>query len=233
MDRVKLEVQARDERGGKAARAIRAAGSVPGVIYRAGADSTAIAVDGRALRQAVSGPGGMYALLDVTVDGDKRARTAIIKDLQLDPVRDRVIHIDLHEIPLDQKIGTVVQVHLEGEPEGVGMGGVLSQPTHELRISVLPTEIPEVLQADVSALQIGDALRLSDLTVPEGVEVIDDPDTVIATVTAPIAEEELEPEVEEGEEGEEGAEGAEAQEGEGGEAEEGGAPAAEDTAPEE
>jgi large subunit ribosomal protein L25 len=204
MDRVKLEVQARDERGGKAARAIRAAGSVPGVIYRAGADSTAIAVDGRALRQAVSGPGGMYALLDVTVDGDKRARTAIIKDLQLDPVRDRVIHIDLHEIPLDQKIGTVVQVHLEGEPEGVGMGGVLSQPTHELRISVLPTEIPEVLQADV-----------------------------IATVTAPIAEEELEPEVEEGEEGEEGAEGAEAQEGEGGEAEEGGAPAAEDTAPEE
>jgi large subunit ribosomal protein L25 len=231
MDRVKLEVQARDGRGGKAARAIRTAGSVPGVIYRSGAESTAIAVDGRALRQAVTGPGGMHALLDVTVDGDKKPRTAIIKDLQLDPVRDRVIHIDLHEIPLDQKIDTVVLVHLEGEPQGVGMGGVLSQPTHELRISVLPTEIPEVLHADVSELEIGGALRLSDLTVPEGVEVLEDPDVVIATVTAPIAEEELEPEVEEGEEGEEGAEGAE--EGEGAEAAEGGAPAAEDAAPEE
>jgi large subunit ribosomal protein L25 len=228
MDRVKLQVQARDARGGKAARAMRAAGSVPGVIYRAGAESTAIAVDGRALRQAVTGPGGMHALLDVTVDGDKKPRTAIIKDLQLDPVRDRVVHIDLHEIPLDQKIDTIVLVHLEGEPQGVTMGGVLSQPTHELRISVLPTAIPELLQADVSELEIGGALRLSDLTVPEGVEVLDDPDTVIATVTAPIAEEELEPEVEEGEEGE-AAEGAE--EGEGAEGEEGGAPAAEDAAP--
>ena len=146
-------------------------------------------------------------------------------------MRDRVVHIDLHEIPLDQKIDTVVLVHLEGEPQGVTMGGVLSQPTHELRISVLPTEIPEMLHADVSELDIGGALRLSDLTVPEGVEVLEDPDTVIATVTAPIAEEELEPEVEEGEEGEEGAEGAE--EGEGAEAAEGGAPAAEDAAPEE
>ena len=139
--------------------------------------------------------------------------------MQLDPVRDRVIHIDFHEVRLDQPINTVVRVHIEGTPHGVGMGGVLSQPTHELNISVLPTAIPEQITVDVSELEIGGSLRLVDVTGLEGVTFLDDPEgTVLATVTAPIAEEELEPE--EGEEGvegegEEGAEG-EAAEGEGG-----------------
>ena len=123
MDRVKLEVRSRTERG-KDVRALRAAGEIPAVIYARGAESTAVTVDARALRTAVTGPGGLYALLDVTVDGTK-PRPAIIKDMQLDPVRDRVVHVDFHEIPLDRKIQTVVAVHLEGIPHGVEMGGVL------------------------------------------------------------------------------------------------------------
>ncbi len=214
MDRVKLEVRSRDEVGRKGARAAREAGEIPGVIYRSGQEAIPIAVDARALRLAVSGSGGLHALMDVTVDGSSSAKAAIIKDLQLDAVRDRVVHIDFHEIPLDQKISTVVPVQLTGQPAGVNMGGVLSQPTHQLNVSVLPTAIPELIEVDVSALDIGGSVRLSEISIPEGVELLDDPEsTVLASVSAPIAEEELEPEVEEGEEGAEPAEGEEGEAG--------------------
>jgi large subunit ribosomal protein L25 len=196
MERVKLEVRSREGRGGKDARAVRERGDIPGVIYKKGVpDATAISVNARALRHVVAGPGGMHAVIDLSIDGGKTARTAIIKELQLDPVRDTVLHIDLHEIPLDEKISTVVPVHLEGEPHGVAMGGALSQPTHEVHISVLPTAVPEALVADISALEIGGSMRLADIPVPEGVEFLDDPDsTVIASVSAPISEAELETE---------------------------------------
>jgi len=220
---VKLEVRSRDERGGKHARAMRAAGEIPGVIYTSasGTDGAqAITVGARDLRTAVTGPGGMHAIIDVTIDGAGKTHSVVIKEMQLDPVRDRVIHIDFHEVRLDQPINTVVRVHIEGTPSGVNMGGVLSQPTHELNISVLPTAIPEQITVDVSDLEIGGSLRLVDVARLDGVTFLDDPEsTVLATVTAPIAEEELEPEAE----GEEGAEGEEAEgeagEGEGGEAE--------------
>ncbi len=193
---VKLEVRSRDGRGGKDARAIRAAGEIPGVIYtsKSGSEgSTAIAVGARDLRTAVSGPGGVHAIIDLKVDGTGKAHSVVIKDMQLDPVRDRVIHIDFHEVRLDQPINTVVIVHIEGQPHGVGMGGVLSQPTHELNILVLPTAIPEQILVDVSALEIGGSLRLADVPAIEGVTFLDDPEgTVLATVSAPISEAELE-----------------------------------------
>ncbi|MDX6532778.1 MAG: large subunit ribosomal protein [Gaiellales bacterium] len=223
MERVKLEVRSRDGRGRKSARALRAEGQIPGVIYtsKSGAEgSTSICVGVRDLRQAVSGPGGLHAIMDVMVDGGRKAHAAVIKDLQLDPVRDRVLHIDFHEVRLDQPINTVVAVHLEGTPHGVEMGGVLSQPVHDLNISVLPTQIPEGLSVDVSALEVGGSLRLIDVPAPEGVTFLDDPEsTVLASVTAPISEEELEPEAVEGEELPEGVEAPEGEgaEGEGGE----------------
>ena len=221
---VKLQVRLREERGGKLARAMRAAGDIPGVLYtsKSGSEGAhAITVGARDLRTAVSGSGGTHAIIDLTIDGAGKTHPVVIKDMQLDPVRDRVIHIDFHEVRLDQPINTVVRVHIEGIPHGVGMGGVLSQPTHELNISVLPTAIPEQIVVDVSELEIGGSLRLVDVDGLEGVTFLDDPEgTVLATVTAPIAEEELEPEEgEEGVEGEEGAEGEEAGEGEAGDGE--------------
>jgi large subunit ribosomal protein L25 len=219
---VKLEVRSRDGRGGKDARALRAAGEIPGVIYTSQSGtvgSTAITVGQRDLRSAVSGPGGTHAIIDLKVDGTGKSHSVIIKEMQLDPVRDRVIHIDFHEVRLDQPINTVVVVHVEGQPHGVSMGGILSQPTHELNISVLPTAIPEHIVIDASALEIGGSLRLADVAQIDGVTFLDDPEgTVLATVSAPISEEELEEaaaevagEVPEGEEPveEEGAEGEE------------------------
>src|SRR5436305_5769701 len=193
---VKLEARVREGRGGKDARALREAGEIPGVIYTSssGKDgATPICVVARDLRTAVSGPGGQHAIIDLTLDGKGKSHSVVIKDMQLDPVRDRVIHIDFHEVRLDQPINTVVRVHVEGTPSGVNMGGVFSQPTHELNISVLPTAIPEQITVDVSALEIGGALRLVDVPPLDGVTFLDDPEsTVLATVSAPISEEELE-----------------------------------------
>jgi large subunit ribosomal protein L25 len=230
---VKLEVRSRDGRGGKDARALRLAGEIPGVIYTSQSGTvgaTAITVGQRDLRSAVSGPGGTHAIIDLKVDGTGKSHSVVIKEMQLDPVRDRVIHIDFHEVRLDQPINTVVVVHVEGVPHGVSMGGILSQPTHEVNISVLPTAIPEQILVDVSALEIGGSLRLADVPAIEGVTFLDDPEgTVLATVSAPISEEELEEaaaevagEVPEGEEPaeEEGEEGEEPGEGEGDSAQE-------------
>ena len=221
---VKLEARVREGRGGKDAKALRAAGEIPGVIYTStsGKDgATPICVGARDLRTAVSGPGGQHAIIDLTIDGKGKAHSVVIKDMQLDPVRDRVIHIDFHEVRLDQPINTVVVVHVEGQSHGVSMGGILSQPTHELNISVLPTAIPEQILVDVSALEIGGSLRLADIPPVEGVTFLDDPEgTALATVSAPISEEELEAPAAEGEEAAEAAaeEAAEAG-GDGGEAE--------------
>lgn len=235
---VKLEVRSREGRGRQDARALRAAGEIPGVIYTSQSGSegaTAICVGARDLRTAVSGPGGTHAIIDLTVAGAKASHSVVIKEMQLDPVRDRVIHIDFHEVRLDQPINTVVRVQIEGTPAGVNMGGILSQPTHELHISVLPTAIPEQIVIDVGELEIGNSLRLVDVAAIEGVTYLDDPEsTVLATVSAPISEEELEAAAAEvageGEEGEEPAEGEEAADGEAAEGEGGEGAAAEEPA---
>ena len=195
MDRVKLQVRPREGRGSKDAKALRAAGDIPGVIYSATTDTQAIVVNARALRQAVSG--GLHTILDVTLDGDGQTRPVLIKDLQLDPVRGRVVHIDLHEIRLDQKIQTVIPVHLEGHAEGVNMGGALNQPVHELHVDALPADLVDFISVDVSALEIGQSIRLSDLEAPPGVTFTDDLEsTVIATIAAPVSEDELKTEAE-------------------------------------
>ena len=195
MDRVKLQVRPREGRGSKDAKALRAAGDIPGVIYSATTDTQAIVVNARALRQAVSG--GLHTILDVTLDGDGQTRPVLIKDLQLDPVRGRVVHIDLHEIRLDQVIQTAIPVHIEGHAEGVNMGGALNQPVHELHVDALPADLVDFISVDVSALEIGQSIRLSDLEAPPGVTFTDDLEsTVIATIAAPVSEDELKTEAE-------------------------------------
>jgi large subunit ribosomal protein L25 len=215
MERVKIEVRAREGRGTKDAKALRADGHIPGVIYSATSDTEAIVLDARDLRHALSGA-GMHAVFDVSIDG-KKTRPVLIKEFQLDPVRDRVIHVDLHEIRLDQKINTSVVVHLEGHAEGVNMGGALSQPTHEVHVEALPADLVESITVDVSALEIGQSIRLSDVTAPSGISFTDDLEgTILATIAAPVSEE-LEAEAEaEGLEAAEEAEGGEGGEGEAG-----------------
>ena len=226
-ERIKLEVQERESRGSAHARRLRRQGFVPGVLYGRGKPPHAFCVHQRELRRALSGPGGLHAILDVVLEGQATEHHAILKDYQQDPVRGRVTHIDLHEVRLDQPIQAQVAVHLIGEPRGVTEGGVLSQVTREVRVEALPMEVPEHLELDVSGMAVGDTMRLADLPPLEGVTYLDDPEeTVLANVTVPTEIVEPEPEEEELEEGAELAEGEEAPEGEG----EGEAPAEPDAA---
>jgi large subunit ribosomal protein L25 len=226
-ERIKLEVQERESRGSAHARRLRRQGFVPGVLYGRGKPPHAFCVHQRELRRALSGPGGLNAILDVVLEGHATEHHAILKDYQQDPVRGRVTHIDLHEVRLDKPIQAQVAVHLIGEPKGVTEGGVLSQVTREVRVEALPMEVPEHLDLDVSGMAVGDTMRLADLPPLEGVTYLDDPEeTVLANVTVPTEIVEPEPEEEELEEGAELAEGEEAPEGEG----EGEAPAEPDAA---
>jgi large subunit ribosomal protein L25 len=208
--RLALEVEERAERGSAAARRMRRAGLVPGVIYGGGADPVAITIAERELRRALTGDHGLNAILDVAVAGS--SRPAILKEFQRDPISGRVTHVDFVVVRLDRPIQTTVGIELvgAGDSPGVREGGALQQVAREITIEALPLEVPERIEVDVSMLEIGDSIRLEDTPEVAGVRFVDDPhETVIATVTAPTRVEEPEEELEEGEEGAEVPEGAE------------------------
>src|SRR5438034_9094471 len=224
-ERIRLEVQKREPRGSADARRLRREGLIPGVLYGKDKPSYAICVPERELGRALTGSGGLHAILDVVLDGQSATHASILKDYQQDPVRGHISHVDFHEVRLDQPIQASVTVQLVGEPAGAKEGGVLSQVQREINVEALPMEIPEHIDLDVSGMAIGDTLRLADLAAIEGVTYLDNPDeTVLATVTLPTREVEPEPEelpegeLPEGEvpEGEEAPEGAAEQPAEGG-----------------
>jgi large subunit ribosomal protein L25 len=202
-ERIKLQVAERERTGSREARRLRRQGLIPGVLYGRGKQPHAITVPERELRHALTGGSGLHAILDVVLEGQSASHPSILKEYQQDPIRGGVMHIDLQEVRLDQPIAAEVNVALVGgeDSPGVREGGVLSQVSREINVEALPLEMPEHLDLDVSAMQIGDTLRLSDLRVPEGVNLLDDlEETVLATLTLPTRI--VEPEVEEEEEGE-------------------------------
>jgi large subunit ribosomal protein L25 len=215
-ERVRLQVRERERRGSADARRLRREGFIPGVLYGSGKEPHAICVPERELRRVLTGQGGLHAILDVVLEGQKTTHASILKDYQQDPIRGHISHIDLQEVRLDQPIQASVTVQLVGEPAGAKEGGVLSQVQREINVEALPMEIPEHIDLDVSGMAIGDTLRLADLAPMAGVTYLDNPEeTVLATVGLPTRVEEPEEVVEEGEELAEGevAEGEEAPEG--------------------
>src|SRR3954452_4952712 len=215
--RPSLSVEERAERGSRAVRRLRRSGFVPGVLYGGqNGDSVSFKVGSRELRKGLVDGLALFAL---KVGGGK-ARPVIVKEQQLHPVRDELLHIDLLEVRLDEKIQSQVPIHLEGSEEAPGIkeGGVLEHVTHQLNIEALPTDIPEAIHVDVSGLEIAATMHLSEISPPQGVTFLDDPEeTILATVVVPTEVEE--PDIEEetalvGEDGEPLEEGAEPAEGE-------------------
>src|SRR6266511_1776948 len=190
-ERVKLEVRKRDRVGSRDSKRLRRDGLIPGVLYGRGKDSYAICVPERELRRVLTGDAGMHAILDVVLDGQQTTHPSILKEYQHDPIRGKLVHVDLQEVPLDEPIHATVTVMFVGAEDapGVREGGALSQVAREVNV-------------DVSGMAIGDTLLVSDLPRQAGVTLLDDPDTVVATLTVPTRFEEPEIEVEEGEEGE-------------------------------
>ncbi len=191
-DRIKLEVREREELGSRHTRRLRKQGLIPGVLYGNG-HSRAIVVPERQLRAAVTGPSGLHGILDVVVEGQTTVHPSVLADYQRDPIRGTMTHFDLREVRLDQPITATVVINLIGEPAGVKTGGVLSLIGRELHVEALPMDVPEHIEVDVTALEVGDVLRLEDIPLVEKVTFLDDPhETVIATVSVPRGFAELE-----------------------------------------
>jgi large subunit ribosomal protein L25 len=213
-DRVRLEVQERVQTGSRDSRRLRKQGLIPGVLYGRGKKAHSFVVPERSLRTALGGPHGLHAIIDVVVDEQKTSHASVVKDYQQDPLRGHITHIDLHEVRLDQPITAQVAVELTGESPGVKVGGVLTQVSREVAVEALPLEMPGSLALDLTATEIGSTLRVADLIVPPEVTVLDDPENVLVTVSAPRLAAELEAAEAEAAEGEELVEGEEPAEGE-------------------
>lgn len=186
-----LNSQTRTERGKNVARRLRVAGLVPITIYGGGQDAASTSVVKREFTALIR-KHGRNSIFTLNVDG---AGTPVkIAELQLDPIKGTLIHADLIRISLTEKSKFEVPIHIVGEPEGVRLnGGILDVVKHSLDVRCLPTEIPASIDVDVTNLNIGDHLSVSDLQLGENVEVLAAPETVIATVVAPRAEEEAAP----------------------------------------
>ena len=189
MAEVKIDAVKRASVGKGSARQARAAGKVPGIVYGRGGEAVPIEINRRELITAFHTDAGMNVLLDLSIDGE--TTLAIARELQRDPVRGTLLHADFIRIDRKQSIDVDVPIHLVGEAAGVKEGGVLEQPLFQLSVRCIVTNVPEGIDADVSRLGVGDQLRVAELTVPEDVEVLTDPETVVAGVATPISEEEL------------------------------------------
>ena len=193
MDNVNIVVHKRDVTGSRAARRLRKDGLIPGVIYGHGHEAVLIAVEPHVLREALGTDAGLHAVLNVTLEGQKRSHKAIVKEMELDKVKHNVTHIDLQEIRLDETIESVVAVRFEGECKGVKAGGLLEEAIREVNVKGIVTAIPEHLVMDISDLDVNETLKVADLQVPEGIQVLDDPDEVLCSVLPPrTAVEEIE-----------------------------------------
>ncbi len=191
----KLAVNSRSAEGSRAARRLRRGGRVPGVVYGGGQDPLGFDADARELRIALAGSG---AVMDLSVDGGK-ATPVVLKEAQRDPVRGETVHVDLLRVRLDEEISAVVPLELLGAEDapGVKEGGVLEQITRELNVQALPTAIPESISYEIGEMQIGDTIMLSAIAAPAGVTLLDDPEeTVVATLSPPKLQAEVEEEIE-------------------------------------
>lgn len=184
-----LQASIRTDTGKGAARTLRRQGKVPGVIYGHDRQAEPVVVDTAALNKMLVGISAGTTVLDVVVDG-RPAVKALIREIQRDSVRPaEILHLDLYEIRADETVTLSVPIHLVGIPDGVrNFGGVLDHSLRELEIEVLPGDIPERVELDVTALAIGHSLFVRDLKV-EKAEILNEPDTPVCTVVAPRAEE--------------------------------------------
>jgi len=199
MQQAKLEVQQRNAFGKQSARDLRKEGGIPAVLYGRAQDTVAIQLDARTFRQFLR-TYGENVIINMEVSAGN-IETVIIKEIQRHPVdKHRLIHADFIRISLDEPVTSAVPVVLVGNPPGVQEGGVLEFPLRQVSLHCLPMQMPNEITIDVSRLDIGDAVHVSELTLDEEIEILDEPERIIATVSQPRVQ--LEDEVTEAEDGE-------------------------------
>jgi large subunit ribosomal protein L25 len=189
MSEVTLEVSRREQGGKNVARRLRAAGKVPAVVYGGHREPVAIEVDRKQLSELISkGEHGVRAIFLLKMTGTDQQRHAMIKDVQIDPLSRRLKHIDFIRVIMDEKIRVTVPVHISGTAIGVKEGGILDWQVRDLHVECLPNAIPDAIEVDVTNLGAHDYLHVRDITVPEGVKVLDDPERSVVGITHQRAE---------------------------------------------
>ena len=191
MATAELTIKRREGTGKEIAKRLRRAGAVPAILY-GGTKTETVSLDPKAVLRMIHGHEGTTQLLTLKFEGEtgNAARLAIIRELQFDPVSDALLHVDLQEVSADRAITVRVAVRPVGEAAGVrDQKGILNLVLHELEVSCLPTAIPQRIDADVSALMIGNVLTVRELVAPAGVRILNDPGQAVATVAPPMAEE--------------------------------------------
>ena len=203
MEKVVLKSALREEFGKSASKHLRKEDQIPAVVYKEGKKAISVKVDANDLWHALHTEAGENAIITMDITGGEKEikKTVIVKEVQHDPVNDKFVHVDFHEISLKEKLKVKVPIAVKGEAIGVKEeDGVLSQDLWEMEVECLPTEIPEHIDVHVDELAIGDSIHVKDITAPAGVAILDDPEHTVVSVKPPAAEEEpVEEEAAEGE----------------------------------
>ena len=208
MDFVELKASLREEKGKELNKKLRNTGLVPGVVYRKGEETVSLKVDSRSLSKALHTDAGENVIIKLFIEGDKKKkeRIVVIKELQKDPVKDKLVHVDLNEISLTETLKVKVPITSKGDAIGVKQeGGVLQHIMWEADVECLPTNIPDKIEVDVTSLKIGGTLSIKDILLPEGVKILGDSESIVFSVehiktveeavAAPVEGESLEPEL--------------------------------------
>lgn len=204
MEKINLKVTVRKTTGNGAARELRREGMIPAILYGSKAEPLMLSVTTKALETILKTSNIGQVLLNLLIQDEKqKSRTAMIKELQAQPVSGSLLHVDFYEVAMDQKIKISIPVVTTGQAEGVEEGGVLQLVRHEVEIFCFPNNIPESLEVDVTGMSIGDSKHIDEVSIDESFELVDEANFTIVTVLSPKAEEEEEVEEEEGEEAEE------------------------------
>lgn len=187
-----LNAKPRQDTGKGVSRKLRAAGEVPGVIYGSGRQAQPLTVNAREFDRLAERVRITSTVIELALDG-KTART-LVRELQRDPIKRTVIHVDFQELVAGEKVTVSVPLRFVGTAEGVKTGGgILEETMHQIEVTCDPANIPDHIDVDVTPLTIGHSLHVGDLKLPEGVEVVDDPEQTVAVVSAPKEEEEVAP----------------------------------------
>ena len=188
MSQTKLVATSGRPTGSAAARRLRAEGHIPGVLYGHGMSPISVTVERRELRVALSGPAGANTVLALEVDG--KSYPAVVKEMQRHPIRRTVAHIDFLQVNMHEEITVSIAVHLVGEAKAVAAeGGLVDAAVDTIEVSCTPSNMPNAFEIDVTDMQPGDIIRLSDVPMPKGVTALGDPDTPIVTILVTSAAE--------------------------------------------
>jgi len=192
MEKFILTAQVREKAGKGVARGLRREQMVPAVLYSHG-KSTPISMGNKAVTNVLNKEGGEHALINLKLEGKEGAeKLALIKDYQIDPRSGKLIHVDLMEVALNEKVRIQVAVHIVGAAAGVKEGGILQYGQRTLDIECLPNMIPDFIELNISELKINESLHVNDIKAAEGIRILTDGDATLATIQPPISEAKLE-----------------------------------------